>query len=69
MSEKSNLRQIYDLLSETYPTATNIVIEAWPGGIKADVTTREHEFSEDAARRVNFLNGGGVEQLNTERNQ
>jgi|LSQX01.3.fsa_nt_gb hypothetical protein len=44
MSKKSNLRQIYDLLSETYPTATNIIIEVWPGGVKADVTTREYEF-------------------------
>lgn len=44
MSEKSNLRQIYDLLSETYPTATNIVIEAWPSGVKAEVTTREYEL-------------------------
>ncbi len=44
MSEKSNLEQIYDLLSETYPTATNVIIEVWPGGVKADVTTREYEF-------------------------
>ena len=44
MSKKSNLRQIYDLLSETYPTPTNRIIEVLPSGVKADVTTKEYEF-------------------------
>lgn len=39
MSDKSNLKAIYNILTETYPTATNLEIEAWPGGIKVKVTT------------------------------